>query len=200
MEHTVAIRGRVLDPDGKLFAGARIYAYRPYTGRNSDPLFAPGPPAPDATSDADGRFRFAMPEPGFETLQFQATWAHPTVAALAPGFGPAWASFTTAEGAGDLTLKLVRDDVPIEGRVVDLQGRPVPGVTIRPVGVYASAAEDLAVWEAAMSRSKDLADGAPGKLSRFLELFRWGRDFSATTGPDGRFRMTGLGRVRVGSL
>src|SRR5262249_52606423 len=196
----LAIRGRVLDPNGKPFAGARIYSYRPYMGRNSDPLFTPGPPAPEATSDADGRFQFAMSEPGFETLQAQATWTHPTVGAMATGFGPAWASFTTTEAAGDLTLRLVKDDISIEGRIVDLQGRPVPRVTIRPVGVYASTAEDLTEWEAAMSRSKDLADGAPGKLSRFLELFRWGRDFSATTGPDGRFRMTGLGRVRVGSL
>jgi RNA polymerase sigma factor (sigma-70 family) len=200
MEPTVAIRGRVLDPDGKPFAGAKIYSYPPHSGRNSDPLFAPGPPRPDATSDADGRFRFAMPDPGFDTLQAQATWAHPTVAALAPGFGPAWVSFTTAGGAGDLTLELVKDNVPIEGRVVDLQGRPIPGVTIRPVGVYASPAEDLAEWEQAMSRSKDLSDGAMGKLSRFLDLFRWGRDYTATTDADGRFRMTGIGRERVVSL
>ncbi len=200
MEQTLAIRGRVLDPDGKPFAGARIYTYPPSHGRNADPLFAPDPPAPAATSDADGQFRFTMPEPGLDTLQARATWAHPTVVAMAPGFGPGCASFTTAEGAGDLTLRLVRDDVPIEGRIVDLQGRPIPGVTIRPVGVFASSAEDLTEWEAAMSRSKDLADGVPGKLSRFLELFRWGRDFAATTGPDGRFRMTGLGRERVVSL
>jgi RNA polymerase sigma factor (sigma-70 family) len=200
MEQTLAIRGRVLDPDGQPFAGARIHAYPPSDGRSADPLFTPGPPAPAATSDANGQFRFTMPEPGLDTLQPRATWAHPTVVAMAPGFGPGWASFTTAEGAGDLTLRLVRDDVPIEGRIVDLQGRPVPGATIRPVGVFASSAENLTEWEAAMSRSKDLADGAPGKLSRFLELFRWGRDYAATTGPDGRFRMTGIGRERVVSL
>ena len=91
-----------------------------------------------AISGADGRFQFAFADPGFETLQVQATWAHPTVAALAPGFGPAWASFTSADEARDVTLKLVRDDVPIVGRVVDLEGRPVPGVTIRPVGLCAS--------------------------------------------------------------
>ena len=159
MEHTVAVRGRVLDPDGKPFAGAKIYAYPPHSGRNSDPLFAPGPPRPDATSDADGCFQFAMPDPGFDTLQARATWAHPTVAAMAPGFGPAWASFTTADEARDLTLKLVRDDVPIVGRVVDLEGRPVPGVMIRPVGVFASPGEDLTDWEAAMAKARTSSTG-----------------------------------------
>ena len=32
---------------------------------------------------------------------------------------------------GEATLQLVRDDVPIRGRVVDPQGRPVAGVTVR---------------------------------------------------------------------
>ena len=42
-----------------------------------DDLFAAGPPAPDAISDADGRFRFQIADPGFQTLQVQATWSHP---------------------------------------------------------------------------------------------------------------------------
>ncbi len=197
---TLTVRGRVLDPDGKPFAGARIYAYPFEHARNSDKVFDPGPPAPDATSRADGRFQFAIADPGFETLQVQATWAHPTVAALAPGFGPAWTSFTTTNEARDLTLKLVKDDVPIVGRVVDFEGRPVPGVTVRPVGVYASPAEDLTDWEAAMARAKDLSDRAMGKLPRHLELFRWGKDLTVTTDAEGRFRMAGIGRERVVSL
>ncbi len=51
-----------------------------------------------------------------------------------------------------------------------------------------------------MARAKDLYDGAMGKLSENLELFRWSQDTAVTTGPDGRFRLTGLGRERVVSL
>ena len=59
--------------------------------------------------------------------------------------------------------------MPIVGRVVDLEGRPVPGVTVRPVGLSASPDEDLSDWEAAMARAKDIYDGAMGKLPRSLD-------------------------------
>ena len=131
-EPTLTVSGRVLDPDDKPFAGAKVYSYRP--DQRGD-VFADGPPPPDAISDGNGRFQFQIADPGFQTLQVQASWSHPIVAALARGFGPAWASFTTAEGAKELTLKLVKDDVPIVGRVIDLEGRPVPGVTVRPVSL-----------------------------------------------------------------
>jgi RNA polymerase sigma factor (sigma-70 family) len=199
MDH-LDVRGRVLDPDGKPFAGAGIYAYPPANARNADLLFAPGPPAVSARSGPDGRFEFAIADPGFETLQVQATWAHPTVVAMATGFGPAWSSFTTADEAGNLTLKLVRDDVPIVGRVHDLEGRPIPGATVRPVGVYASPAENLDEWEAETARARDLSDGAMGHLPRMLELFRWSKDLAVTTDAAGRFRLTGIGRERVVSL
>jgi RNA polymerase sigma factor (sigma-70 family) len=194
---TIEVRGRVVAPDGRLIAGARVYAYRP-DPRGGD-LFSTGPPA-NAVSDADGRFRFSIAGPGLQTQQEQPTWSQPTIVALARGFGPAWTSFTTAEEARELTLKLVRDDVPIVGRVIDLEGRPVPGATVRPIGLLASPDEDLSAWEAAMAGAKDINDGAMGKLSKGLELFRWSQDLIVTTGADGRFRLTGIGRERVVSL
>jgi hypothetical protein len=196
---TLAVRGRILDPEGRPFAGARVYAYMPYREHNADGLFAE-PPAPDAISDADGRFRFTASDPAAERPQVQAAGDHPTIAALAPGFGPAWGSFTTADEAQDLTLKLARDDVPILGRVVDLEGRPVPGVSIHPLLLWASSGEDLTEWEAAMARSRDSTDGPMAKHSRDLELFRWRKAFSVTTDAEGRFRLTGIGRERVVSL
>ena len=32
-------------------------------------------------------------------------------------------------------LRLVKDDVPIRGRVIDIQGRPVAGATVQLVGI-----------------------------------------------------------------
>ncbi len=195
-EEPLTVRGRVLDPAGKPFAGARVYAYRP------DPrgdVFTSAPP-PEAISDADGRFQFTPAEPGVQPIPLPPDWSQPTVVALAPGFGPAWASFTTADEARDLTLRLVKDDVPIDGRILDLEGKAVPGATIRPVLVYASPAEDLGEWESAMAGAKDLSGGALDKLPRGLELFRWSKDLAATTDAEGRFRLTGIGRERVVTL
>ena len=196
-EQTVTVSGRVLDPDGKPFAGAKIYSYRQFPRGD---IFGAGPPAPDAISDADGHFRFQIADPGFLTLQIQATLSHPIVAALARGFGPGWTSFTTADEAKEVTLKLVRDDVPIVGRVLDLEGRPIQGVIIRPIGLNASPDENLASWEAAMAGAKDIYDPAMGMLPNILELLRWRNDLAVTTGADGRFRLTGIGRERVVSL
>ncbi len=195
---SIEVRGRVIGPDGKPFAGARIYAYRP--SPRGDDHFAAGPPAPDAVSDADGHFRFMLAEPGYVSQQVQSRWTNPTVVALARGFGPGFASPATADAAGDLTLKLVRDDVPIDGRIIDLEGRPVPDVTVRPLALWASSGEDLTEWEHAMAGAKDIYDGSMGKLSNSLELYRWGKDLAVTTDAEGRFRMTGIGRERVVSL
>ena len=51
-----------------------------------------------------------------------------------------------------------------------------------------------------MAGAKDIYDGAMGKLPTDLELFRWSKDLTVTTGADGRFRLTGIGRERVVSL
>ena len=195
---TIEVRGRVVDPDGKPFAGAKVYSYRP--NPRSDDFFSANPPRPDAISDADGRFRFAIAGPGLQTQNEPANGSQPTIVALARGFGPAWAPFTAAEKAKELTLKLVRDDVPIVGRVIDLEGRPIPDATVRLIELIASPDEDLSAWETAMAGAKDIYDGAMNKLPKSLELFRWSQDLTVTTGADGRFRLTGIGRERVVSL
>ena len=66
-----------------------------------------------------------------------------------PGSRPA-----TWSRAGEATLHLVRDDVPVRGRVLDSQGRPVAGVVVRI----------QAIWEVKDGVDLDamLASGAAG--------------------------------------
>ena len=45
-----------------------------------------------------------------------------------------------------LTIRLVKDDVPIEGRVLDLEGRPVRGPCVKTTSVYQPTAGDLSGW------------------------------------------------------
>ena len=86
-----------------------------------------------AATDADGRFHFEL-DKGSSHVSYdsgQAGWHKAQVAVAAPGFAPAWVEAGDMVKQGDMALRLVRDDVPVRGRVLDAQGRPVAGVTVR---------------------------------------------------------------------
>ncbi len=179
----IEVRGRVVDPGGKAVGGAKIYLGAPA------PIDAvlPAPP-PLATSGPDGSFRFSVDK---ETLAGART-----VAALADGYGPGWFGVDAAGAARELTLALARDDVPLTGRVLDLQGRPVAGVAVRVVAVMAPPRGDLVAW----------LKGAEGKSTGefWTEAHRLSLNFggpgtlpAAATGADGRFRLVGIGRDRI---
>jgi hypothetical protein len=67
--------------------------------------------------------------------------------AIAKGNAPDWEGLGKPDGPGEVTLRLAKDDVPIKGRVVDLEGRPVAGARIL-VGAVAKRADggDLKTW------------------------------------------------------
>jgi RNA polymerase sigma factor (sigma-70 family) len=168
---TVEIRGQVLNPEGKPIAGAKIYYClfildRRMTGNGRATHNAP------AISAADGRFRFQIPQSDLDKLEQDTPWDQATVVAVAPGYGPAWERFTTPGEAAGLKLRLVKDDVPINARILDLEGRPIPGVTVRARAL-----------DGPLSGRLDLEDLALPHME-------------ATTDARGRFRLTGIGRER----
>jgi RNA polymerase sigma factor (sigma-70 family) len=182
---TIAVRGQVLAPDGKPVAGARLYTYRKTAGRS---------PAEDrwdlvegGKSGADGRFQFDTPK----TPIFPPGDQHDLIPvfAAADGYGCVWTNL--APTANDLTLRLLPDQ-PITGRVLDTEGRPVAGATVRVESV----------WDTA------------GKLDSFVngwkrsweDAYHGRRSFGYPPAPivgvsapdrDGRFRITGAGADRL---
>jgi protocatechuate 3,4-dioxygenase beta subunit len=96
-----------------------------------------------------------------------------------------------------LTLRLV-EDVPIIGRILDADGKPVVGAKLTVTGV---------------SAAKDANNGGPNHAAAYGRAYRWliargwgwlgplpGQTKVVTTGADGRFKVAGVGRDRFVSF
>jgi hypothetical protein len=189
----VAIRGRVLDPDGNPVKDAKLLF-----------LYGSGKKYPDkvwATSADDGRFRFAVPVDLVDNGYAESPWEHVYVLAAAPGYGFAveWAGGKNA----DVTLRLVKDDVPIQGRLLDLQGKPVAGVRVRVSLLFTPQprSEDLTAWLTALKANKFNPQAVDAANLRIYYSPSFDLLFPpVTTGSDGRFRLAGIGRERLARL
>jgi RNA polymerase sigma factor (sigma-70 family) len=181
------VQGRVLGPDGKPVQGAKVYQVdvrRLDSGPRDGPKLL-------AQCDAAGKFQTRRPtvEEGRPMMWIAAS----------AGYGPAVVEAKTALAATEITFRLVKD-VPIEGRIVSLEGTPVPGVTVQPFMMGLTRKEDLGPWLQAIEQKKSprLEDffsqvviapqGIPGLPARL------------TTDAEGRVRLTGVGRERLIAL
>jgi RNA polymerase sigma factor (sigma-70 family) len=126
---SVQVRGRVLDPDGKPFAGAKLYLgyaglkKREYTVR--------------ATSSEDGAFAFLLTKSDLQKIDADDQVYQ--VLAVAKGYGCAWG--TADASAEELTLRLVKD-APVKGRILDADGRTVAGAKLTVTGVAVAKGRD----------------------------------------------------------
>jgi RNA polymerase sigma factor (sigma-70 family) len=161
----MTVTGRVLDPDEKPLAGAKLHLMCP-----SQEGAGTAKPRLRGLSGKDGRFRFtfarseAFDEPPLRGREEPWRWFE--VVATADGYGPDWAGFSQI-AQGDVTLRLAKDDVPIRGRILDLQGRPVAGAAIRLL-----------------------------RKGEGMDVSWAGPPQTMATDRDGRFRLTGVGRER----
>ncbi len=182
----VEVSGRVVAPDGAAVAGATV---RPQPRMDA----RPGAAGPMATTAADGRFALRAPRHAFEESAGRGL----RVVASARGFGMGRAD---AGGPGEgVTVRLAPDDVPIEGRVVDLEGRPVAGASIRVAEVWTPTAADLTRWAGEVGRF-----GGQGPWNAYhrgsLDWLADGPGSAAIAAADGRFRVEGVGRERLAGL
>ena len=210
-------RGQVVDPDGKPVAGAKVFFVHWIQGAHPD-----GSAKPLAITDAEGWFDFAAQPPSSVQPPTSKQWLSVPIVASAAGFGPAVAESvnfeTTGEGKKNLSapaldalrqhsgdqqpvLKLVKDDVPLTGRVIDTEGNPVAGVRLRVNELMLGRNGSLDAWEKAAKEPK--AD--------FPALYR--EVYADVTGPqlpaiiadtqtdrDGKFTVHGIGRERLAQL
>ncbi len=195
LHELVTYQGRVIDPEGRPFTGAALHLV-------SDSLRESGTPRIRARSGPDGRFRFAVPKSDFYTLTYadgDAPWASASVLAQASGY--AFSMSKDRPDAGEMTLQLARDDVPITGRVIDLEGHPVAGATLTVIGLNAPAQGSLDGFLKAVNDGKDVRD-SEDFFQDILPPSEAVPPFipPVKTGADGRFRLSGIGRERIATL
>jgi RNA polymerase sigma factor (sigma-70 family) len=180
-DRSVEMNGTVLGPDGKPFAGAQLYLWTSALKQHADM-------AVRATTGEDGRFRFAVAPADLER--------RPRVVATAKDWGPDWIDAGSAKG-GELTLRLVKDDVPLNGRVLDLEGQPVADVAVQVQYLEARPeGGDLAPW-IEVKRKWARKDYVPGIETKTVPAPALGVPLSTTTDKEGRFHLAGFGNERV---
>ena len=178
---TVTFRGRVLGPDGKPVAGAKLHAEQSfhYTLR-------PKILTDRATTDAEGRFEFRVPRAMFEGSEG-------AVAATAPKYGLGWVVLGVGARGDDLTIRLSGADTPVTGQIVTLEGKPVPGVRVTAVQINAAPKDDLGPWLKAIKQKNDNEDPE----WEYLRHRIGGMGLAATTDAQGRFELSGIGSNRL---
>lgn len=132
-KQSLTINGRVLGPAGKPIAGARLYSRHEL--KDQPPLREDIRVIQRTTTSADGRFALKLPD-----REFQPSHAV-TLIAVADGFGLDWIELPQKNQLGDVTLRLAKD-APIRGRILRVDGKPVPGVTFNVTGVSVPADRD----------------------------------------------------------
>ncbi|MHB1561027.1 MAG: hypothetical protein ACYC61_26540, partial [Isosphaeraceae bacterium] len=191
-DNAITFRGRVLTPDGKPAVGAGVYTASPRVDiHHVEPELR-------ARTDRDGGFRFTLAREAFQDAT-ASPWSALTVLAMADGFGPSWIDVHEPP-TGELSLRLVADDVPIAGRILDLQGRPIVGAKVTRGQIRDEGAAGLD------AHLKLLGDDPMAASNRRAERLYQpgyalpGQPWVVETDAQGRFRIAGIGRDRIVTL
>ncbi len=193
---TLSVIGRVLNPERQPVAGAKLYLYEDPGER---PLRAPVSPPVRATTDPDGRFRFTIERPELAWDRSRQRFPGPLLAAFAKGYGPVWTDELLIGDPDGALLELVADDIPITGRLIDLEGRPLRDIEVRVIQVDATPQNDLSAWLEEIQK-KPTGYQSFNHFSKSLPVVLSTLIPPAKTGADGRFQLAGAGRERLVSL
>jgi RNA polymerase sigma factor (sigma-70 family) len=185
----MVVDGRVLGMDGKPAAAVSVYALhflKEHALNRPEEIEL----ASRARTGADGRYRFELP-----ASDRPSDFEIPVVAA-APGYGCDWRTLPHTGSPDTLDLRLTKDQ-PIRGRIVDTEGKPLAGVRVGQVVLFASSEQTLddflRVWKTSWLPT---FDRLPKRLALWPSLILP----STQTDSAGRFELRGVGVERVARL
>jgi RNA polymerase sigma factor (sigma-70 family) len=183
---TISATGRVLDPNGRPVAKAKLVAVQKVKGGPGSMAIAN---VGHTTTDAEGRFTLQLPRKDFKADQQVA------VVATAEGFGLAWVELQGPAAPGEVTLRLVKD-VPVRGRLVTTEGKPVVGVAATVLGIV--EVPNLEAFLRAYQRELRHLDEGTG--TRTLSLPQTPVVHVTPSDKDGWFTIRGIGAERLAVL
>jgi RNA polymerase sigma factor (sigma-70 family) len=183
-EDVIEVSGRVLDPDGKPVAGAKLFLPRRLKEQvgSTDEIDI----TQRGTTDKQGRFSLKLLRK--ETQTGRAV----SLIAAADGFGLGWEELARNGKQREVTLRLVKD-IPIRGRLVTTEGKPIPNAAVQVVGVMVP--KDFDDFLKAYQRGvRHLDEGTglrqlAGPLTKVINV--------PASDKDGRFQVAGAGVGRL---
>ncbi|HKB01179.1 MAG TPA: sigma-70 family RNA polymerase sigma factor [Gemmataceae bacterium] len=179
----LVVTGKVTDAEGKPVSGAKLYV--PYAKKEP----------PTSEDDIGAKVVGETAVDGTFRVEVEKTEYTRYLIVGAGGHAIGWANLEDATGTHETAVTLAGDQ-PVEGRVIDTEGRPVPGAAVKVVAVLVPAGkldQFLAGWK---NEWQDALRLMNDRMYMPLESLHG----AGKTDKDGRFTLKGLGIERVGQV
>jgi RNA polymerase sigma factor (sigma-70 family) len=186
---SVMMKGRVLNPDGNPVVGARVYV---------DPQSPEEKPIA-STTGKDGRFSLKFARSCLVEAETKFPLRCVRLVATAKEHGIDWLEVPLDDVGKEATLRLVKDDIPIQGRIISLEGKPLAGIKVRVKAIEEFPKGDLNRALDAQRKGTQISNSTEVRLLWYRQHLPV-PSLMATTDADGRFRLEGLGRERIITL
>jgi RNA polymerase sigma factor (sigma-70 family) len=180
----LTVTGKVTDAADKPIAAAKLYI----------PVLLKDPPTSEddvgtkqiGETAADGTFK----------VEFEKTEFTRYLLVGAGGHAVGWANLEEAKGTHEASIKLAAD-TPVEGRVLDTEGKPVAGAKVQVVGVYNPVDGQLDKF---LTAWKNDWNDALRLLNDRLYMPLASLHGDGKTDKDGKFSLKGIGTERLAQV